>query len=73
MRCFNSRANLPDFLTMFETGIYPSIWKKANIDPVHKKESRQNKMNYRPISLLPIFGTIFDKILFDTLYNYLCE
>ena len=31
-----------------EKGVYPSIWKRANIIPVHKKNSRQCKKNYRP-------------------------
>ena len=61
------------FEKCLETGIYPSIWKKANIVPIHKKESRQSKINYRPISLLPIFGKIFEKLLFDTLYCHLCD
>ena len=61
------------FEKCLETGIYPSVWKKANIVPIHKKESRQNKENYRPISLLPIFGKIFEKLSFDTLYCHLCD
>ena len=36
------------------SGTFPEIWKKGNVIPVHKKESRQLKKNYRPISLLPI-------------------
>ena len=39
--------------------------KKAKIVPVHKKESRQNKKNYHPILLLPIFGKMFKKVNFD--------
>ena len=53
------------------TGKYPSLWKKANVQPVHKKSSRQDKQNYRPISLLPIFGKILEKIVFDQVYYYL--
>ena len=53
------------------TGKYPSEWKKANVQPVHKKNSRQDKSNYRPISLLPICSKIFEKILFDPIYNHL--
>ena len=55
------------------TGKYPSIWKKANVIPIHKKESRQSKKNYRLISLLPIFGKIFEKLIFDAIYLHLCE
>ena len=38
------------------SGIFPNGWKYANIRPVHKKKCRQLKINYRPISLLPICG-----------------
>ena len=51
-------------------GAYPSIWKCANVIPVHKKESRQCKKSYHPISLLPIFGK-FLKLLFMTVYRHL--
>ena len=54
------------------TGIYPSQLKKANIILVHKKGCKQNKKNYRPISLLPIFGKLFEKVLFDAIYEHLC-
>ena len=55
------------------TGQYPSTWKKANIIPVHKKSSRQCKNNYCPISLLPVFGKLFEKSLFDSMYNHFCS
>ena len=52
-------------------GIFPQIWKQANVVPVHKKSSKQLKQNYRPISLLPIFGKILEKLMFDSLYEHL--
>ena len=45
--------------------------EKANIVPAHKKNSRQIMKNYRPISLLPICGKIFEKIIFDEIYEHL--
>ena len=60
------------FERCLETGIYPSQWKKANTIPVHKKGCKQNKKNYRPISLLPVFGKFFEKLLFDAIYEHLC-
>ena len=39
------------FDTALKSGIYPENWKKANIIPVHKKESKNILKNYRPISL----------------------
>ena len=61
------------FEKCLETGVYPSLWKKANVIPVHKKNSRQNKENYRPISLLPIFGKMFEKLIFDSMYEHFCS
>ena len=50
----------------------PPPWKKAYIIPVRKKGNRQSKENYCPISLLPIFGKLFEK-LFDIIYSHLNE
>ena len=50
--------------------IFPDIWKKGNIIPVHKKEDRTVINNYRPISLLPIFGKIFERVIYNSLFNY---
>ena len=55
------------------TGKFPEIWKKANVLPIHKKESRQVKNNYRPISLLPISGKIFEKLTFDCICEHLTD
>ena len=52
---------------------YPNLWKRANVQPVHKKNSRQDVSNYRPISLLCICGKIFEKIIFDQMYTFLMQ
>ena len=52
---------------------YPNIWKKSNIIPVHKKNDKQLVKNYRPISLLPIFGKLFEKIRFNRICNFLLQ
>ena len=54
-----------------QSGSFPSSWKVANVQPVHKKGSRQCKEQYRPISLLPVCSKILEKIIFDQLYSYL--
>ena len=40
---------------------------------IHKKENKQLKKSYRPISLLPICRKIFEKLIFDKIYEYLGE
>ena len=47
------------------------MWKVANVTPIYKKGDKQLAKNYRPISLLPICGKIFEKIVFGQLYSYL--
>ena len=51
-------------------GKFPKIWKKANVVPVHKKEDKMLVKNYRPISLLPIFGKMFERVIYNSLFNY---
>ena len=43
---------------------------RANVT-VHKKESKNILKNYRPISLLPVCGKIFEKCIYNSLYSYL--
>ena len=33
-------------------GKFPDAWKLANVTPIFKKDDRQSKVNYRPVSLL---------------------
>ena len=47
------------------------MWKLANVTPIFKKGDKQSTKNYRPISLLPICGKMFEKIIFNNLYPYL--
>ena len=60
------------FLNKFmESGTFPNILKIGKITPVFKKGDSQILDNYRPISLLPIFGKIFEKIIYNRLYSFL--
>ena len=46
------------------------MWKKGNIIPEHKKDDKTLINNYRPISLLPIFEKIFERVIYNSLFNY---
>ena len=50
--------------------MFPSEWKKGNIVPIHKKRDKQNNKNYRPVSLLPNCGKIFEKPIFNEMFIY---
>ena len=61
------------YMKCLQTGRFPSSWKKSNVLLIHKKENRQLKKNCRPISLLPICGKTIEKLMFDDIYEFLCE
>lgn len=53
------------------SGNFPDELKLGKISPVYKKEDRELLQNYRPVSTLPIFGKIFEKIIYCRLYSFL--
>ena len=58
------------FNNIINTGIFPNLWKSANVTPVHKKDSKQVVKHYRPISRLPLFVKMFERILFIKMYKH---
>ena len=64
LKLCDSSISKPSFLLFkhsLENECFPNKWKKANIVPIHKKGDKQLIQNYRPVSLLPICGKIFEK------------
>ena len=55
----------------FRQGVYPSLWKTANVVPVHKKQARSSMKNYRPVSLLSVVSKVMEKVINTTLMNHL--
>ena len=58
------------FNNALNCGVFPASWKKANIIPIHKKGDKMDIKNYRPISLLPICGKLFERVIYNNLYKY---
>ena len=52
---------------------FPNLWKKANVVPIHKKGEKDLIKNYRPVSLLPIFGKFFERLIFNSFFKYIGE
>lgn len=52
-------------------GIFPERLKYSKIIPLHKKGSETEVGNYRPISILPVFSKILEKIIYIQLLKYL--
>ena len=53
-----------------KNGKFPKIRKKANVVLMHKKEDKMLVKIFRPISLFPIFGKMFERVICSSLFNY---
>ena len=54
----------------FISGDFPQCLKVARITPIYKGGDHSDLGNYRPISILPTFAKIFEKIIYAQLYKY---
>ena len=51
-------------------GCFPDILKIARVTPLFKEGNTEEVNNYRPISNLPLFSKIFERVFYDQLYRY---
>ncbi|KAL5260472.1 hypothetical protein ACHWQZ_G010568 [Mnemiopsis leidyi] len=59
------------FNKCMQDGYFPCELKTGRISPIYKKENDQLIENYRPVSTLPVFGKILEKIIYSRLYSFL--
>ena len=55
------------------SGVFPDSWKQSNIVPSHKKNGKQLINNSSRVSLLPICSKIFERIIFNSIFQYIEE
>ena len=60
-------ANFNDIIL---TSLFPEQLKYADIKPVFKKDSRNDKRNYRPVSILSNISKIYERLLHKQLETY---
>ena len=56
--------------TAFVSGIFPEKMKIAKIIPLFKQGDTKDLNNYRPISLLPAFSKILEKLIYNRLNDF---
>ena len=59
------------FNKSMESGKVPDQLKSALVTAVYKADDRTLFSNYRPISILPIFSKLLEKVIYTRLLNYL--
>ena len=61
------------FEECLRTSTFPLEWKKGTVVPIFKKGDKQIYKNYRPVSLLPIFGKILERLIFEEMFPFFIE
>ena len=66
-----SRSSQIMYKSCLDKEKFQQEWKKANVIPVHQKNDKELVKHFRPICLIPMCGKIFERILFNSLLNFL--
>jgi len=54
-------------------GIFPKSMKIARVIPLYKAGDHMQISNYRPVSILPLFSKVLEKLMYNRLLNYINE
>ena len=68
---FNSKTSINNFKNFLQNGSSPNNCKKSNVVPIYKKGDRQLLLDYKPVSLLPICSKIFERTIFNPIFEIL--
>ena len=55
---------------MITTGNFPQSFKISKIIPLYKRGDHSLLTNCRPISLLSTISKVFERIIYDQMYEY---
>ena len=56
---------------IFENGVFPQCLKKAKVVPLQKIKNSNDVTNFRPISMLPAFSKIIEKVIQRRLIKFI--
>ena len=55
----------------FQMGIFPSEMKLANVVPIYKSGDEMLFSNYRPVSVLPVFSKVLERLMYNRLIEFI--
>ena len=61
------------FEKSINSGIFPDLWKIATVIPIFKGCNKEDVSNYRPVSLLPVPGTILETINHEQIMSFFAD
>ena len=50
--------------------VLPTAMKYAEVAPIHKKDDKTDKENYRPITILPILSKVYERLMYNQIHPY---
>ena len=59
------------FKASIKQGIFPDCLKIAKVTLIFKSGCKGNVSSYRPISMLPVFSKVWERIMYNRVYNNL--
>ena len=69
----SSKLVTPSFVDPWPSlasGVVPSAWKKKAVSPIFKEVDHLETSNYRPISVIPAYMKMFEKLVFSQLHYF---
>ena len=54
----------------FKTGVFPQQMKTANVVPIYKSGDEKMFSNYRPVSVLPVFSKLIERLMYNRLIMF---
>jgi len=61
------------FQRSWRTGEVPEDWRKANVNPIFKKDKKEDPGNYRPVSLTSIPGKVMEQLILESIIKQVEE
>ena len=59
-----------NFINSLSCSTFPTGIKYANVTPIHKKDDKTDKTNYRPISILPNLSKVYERLMYKQISPY---
>lgn len=59
------------FNKLLGTGVFPKCWKQGVVKVLYKGQGKDPVLpkSYRPLTLLPVMGKLYEKVMFSRIYN----
>ena len=59
-----------NFNNLLSCATFPTSMKYADVTPIHKKDDKTDKENYRPTSIFPKHSKVYERLMYHHIYPY---